>query len=389
MTEQKKYSFLWRENYVDYLWATNVTAPAYFQKTGVLIYEQHQLSAYAPDDELKCAAKTGKDLFNANSYRDIFKKLQSVVAENKTATRHYSSSCLRKLNNDDLLRRYERLFKAMRNFINLYRYTEPYYLTAVEEELDTLLIAKESDYERREHLKVQLLSSLHVKQNSRTSQLVNFLQEVSKERFEAKRMDAAISDCAENLLEETARRFFIAVTQVSNLTKPELNLMLLENKEPDINTLNTRKQAFALEIASINSFKEYIGEDFNKFKSSVTPQKQLEDKIIRGSTAFPGKITGQATILPPISTTEEYREFINKFKDGSILVAPMTSPELVPVFKKVIAIITDEGGITSHAALIAREMKIPCIVGTSYATKLIKDDMELLVDATKGQVKII
>ena len=90
-----------------------------------------------------------------------------------------------------------------------------------------------------------------------------------------------------------------------------------------------------------------------------------------------------------IATPEEYGKFIEDFEKGSILVAPMTSPDLVPVFKDVAAIVTDEGGITSHAALIAREMKIPCIVGTSYATKILKTGMQLLVDATNAKVSII
>lgn len=383
-----KYTFLWRENYVDYLWATNVTVPAYFQKEGVLIYEQHQLSAYASDKELEQSSEIGNNLFRNHEYKNVFAKLKTVVEKNSVTVLQYSKPYLREMSHRELLGSYENLFESMRNFVNQYRYTEPYYLTTIEASLDRSLQKKESDQERRVHLKVRLLSNPDNKQDIQTARMVKLLHEISKERFEAKRMDAAMSDCAENLLEETARRVSMAVTQVSSLTKTELEQLLLDNVKPDINTVNKRKHTFALEVKNPN-IKEYVGEEFGDFKASIISDEQLTSKQVLGSTAFPGRVTGKAIVLPPISTTEEYEEFIDKFKDGSVLVAPMTSPELVPIFKKVIAIITDEGGITSHAALIAREMKIPCIVGTSYATKLIRNDMDLLIDATKGEVTII
>jgi len=67
----------------------------------------------------------------------------------------------------------------------------------------------------------------------------------------------------------------------------------------------------------------------------------------------------------------------------------MTRPEFVPLMKKAAAIITDEGGITSHAAIISREMNIPCIIGTKIATKIFKDGDLVEVDADKGIVKIL
>jgi pyruvate,water dikinase len=63
----------------------------------------------------------------------------------------------------------------------------------------------------------------------------------------------------------------------------------------------------------------------------------------------------------------------------------MTSPDFIPILKKVSAIITDEGGITCHAAIVSRELKIPCIVGTKIATKVLKDGDVVEVDAQKGQ----
>ncbi len=75
--------------------------------------------------------------------------------------------------------------------------------------------------------------------------------------------------------------------------------------------------------------------------------------------------------------------------DYHILVAPMTTPDFVPLMKRAGAIITDEGGLLCHASIVARELKKPCIVGTKIATQVLKDEDLVEVDATKGIVKIL
>jgi len=71
------------------------------------------------------------------------------------------------------------------------------------------------------------------------------------------------------------------------------------------------------------------------------------------------------------------------------LVSPMTIPDFVPAMEKAIAFITDEGGILCHAAIVSREMGKPCIINTKYATKVLKDGMEVEVNADEGTVKIL
>lgn len=114
--------------------------------------------------------------------------------------------------------------------------------------------------------------------------------------------------------------------------------------------------------------------------------KQIKE--ICGKTVYHGVVTGRVKIIPQTS----YRKMIKmarKFKKGEILVTGMTQPDVMIAIKKAVAIITDEGGITSHAAIVSRELKIPCIVGTKIATKMLKDGDRVEVDATKGIVKKI
>lgn len=83
------------------------------------------------------------------------------------------------------------------------------------------------------------------------------------------------------------------------------------------------------------------------------------------------------------------KEDIKKFKKRDILISEATNPNLVPAIKKAAAIITDEGGITCHAAIVSRELKIPCIIGTKIVTKVLRDGDRVEVDATAGIVRKI
>ena len=83
----------------------------------------------------------------------------------------------------------------------------------------------------------------------------------------------------------------------------------------------------------------------------------------------------------------DYHEQVQKFKKGEILVTGMTRPQIAHLCQKAAAIVTDEGGITSHAAIISREFNIPCIIGTNLATKVLKTGDMVEVDALVGTVR--
>ena len=101
--------------------------------------------------------------------------------------------------------------------------------------------------------------------------------------------------------------------------------------------------------------------------------------LITGSAASPGMAAGPVKVLQ--STNE-----LDKILKGDIMVAEMTTPDFVPAMKRAAAILTDQGGRTSHAAIVSRELGIPCIVGTSKATKTFKDGQIVTVDGSSGKV---
>ena len=113
--------------------------------------------------------------------------------------------------------------------------------------------------------------------------------------------------------------------------------------------------------------------------STTAGQKEGE---IKGQTGSPGIVRGRVKIILNASKSE-------KFEDGDILVTGMTRPEFVPLMKRSLAVITDEGGITCHAAIVSRELKIPCVIGTKIATRKLKDGDMVEVDATNGIVRVV
>ncbi len=101
--------------------------------------------------------------------------------------------------------------------------------------------------------------------------------------------------------------------------------------------------------------------------------------LVKGEIASPGIASGVVKIIHDISE-------LDKIQKGDVLVTTMTTPDMVPAMQKASAIVTDEGGITCHAAIVSREMGIPCIVGTGNATSVLKDGEEVTVHATQGVV---
>jgi len=113
-------------------------------------------------------------------------------------------------------------------------------------------------------------------------------------------------------------------------------------------------------------------------EAGVAPKIDAEP-ILTGVAASPGIAVGTVRIVPEASE-------IDKVQDGDILVAEMTTPDFVPAMKRAAAIVTDRGGRTAHAAIVSRELGIPCVVGTEVASSMLSDGQEITVDGFQGKV---
>ncbi|MBW2977358.1 hypothetical protein KY331_00785 [Candidatus Woesearchaeota archaeon] len=140
-----------------------------------------------------------------------------------------------------------------------------------------------------------------------------------------------------------------------------------------------RKQYLVYQILDGKETVEFI-DDSMKIITKIENIKLTD--VIKGTSAYPGKVKGRVRLV--LYSTPNI-----PFDKGDILVSPSTNPNLVPLFNKSAAVVTDEGGIMSHAAIVSREMGIPCVIGTKIATKVLKDGDYVEVDADKGIVRKI
>jgi len=111
-------------------------------------------------------------------------------------------------------------------------------------------------------------------------------------------------------------------------------------------------------------------------KAAVVTERKI---LVKGLPASPGLVAGKVHLIPSV-------EHVSEFQAGEILVTEMTAPDWVPAMKKAKAIIADSGGMTCHAAIVSRELGIPCIVGSKNGTQVLATGMEVTVDAKRGVV---
>jgi pyruvate,water dikinase len=139
-------------------------------------------------------------------------------------------------------------------------------------------------------------------------------------------------------------------------------------------------------IVQEGKIKVYEGNECEKIikikEAEIIKEEISNNDVLTGMTAYYGKVVGIVKIVL-------LEGDVSKVKKGDILVSSSTNPDLIAGMKRAGAIVTDAGGITSHASIVSRELKKPCVVGTKYATRFLLDGMKVEVDANKGIVRIL
>ncbi len=185
------------------------------------------------------------------------------------------------------------------------------------------------------------------------------------------------------LLEEISKRLHLSYKELEYLTKEEISSCLKSGKiveKEQRRKIKIRQKGFSVVIDTKYKPLVVAGRYSKEFKSFFSEKyAKGEEGITKGVCAYPGKVRGKVKII--LSPQQK-----NDFKRGDILVTAMTTTDFVPLMEKAGAIVTDIGGTTAHAAILARELKKPCIIGTRIATKVLRDGDLVEVDADKGVV---
>jgi phosphoenolpyruvate synthase/pyruvate phosphate dikinase len=192
-----------------------------------------------------------------------------------------------------------------------------------------------------------------------------------------------VASAYKSILEFLSKEFELPQDAVLNMTYKEIFDSLAEGTlaiSKEI-VMDRTQNGYAYFIGPEHSAL-VVGEDIERLQTVCLPKKrEIETRELKGQIAFKGKVRALARVILDRRNSKE-------LKDGEILVTTMTSPDFVPAMKRSAGIITNEGGVLCHAAIMSRELRKPCVIGTKIATDAIKTGQMVTLDADTGTITL-
>jgi phosphohistidine swiveling domain-containing protein len=185
----------------------------------------------------------------------------------------------------------------------------------------------------------------------------------------------------EKFLAHLESDYRLAPHELSYYSFREIEQFLADSTYPEASLIQERKSGFAI-LLHDSQISVKTGNALKQLIALRNGNKHRHRKVVHGMVVSRGQAQGPVKIVMDASVQDLVAE-------GDILIAPMTTPDYLPALRKAAAFVTDEGGMTCHAAIVAREMKKPCVIGTKNATEVFQNGDLVEVDAISGVVKII
>jgi len=238
---------------------------------------------------------------------------------------------------------------------------------------------------------IEIRNNLLKDSNIAGARMADIMGHSSVLRFDLQTCMLCIVKYADNFIKLAQEKYSLSADEIASYHYDEiLDLSETGNKQKG-EVLEERQKGF-LTVWTQKETKNYTAEDAHAQIKDLLEFRANEIKTtqeVKGNVAsWPDKnqtkIEGKAFVLTSAFDSEEE---LKKFQDGDILVTTQTHPNLVPQMKKALAIVTDEGGITCHAAIVSRELSKPCIIGTKLASKIFKSGDLIELDLKNGTVK--
>lgn len=306
-----------------------------------VIKEKESVVVLFKDIEKKKCQETALSIFSDatefDKYYNNFRCFLNTVKENSEKL----------VDNNKLIE----LIELFLNFLKFYRYTEAFY---------TELSYKTFETNHNEILGNNLKKLEMIKTEGR-KYLNSFFSG----------QDSYLSRII-NKLEEPQSIWYSSVEEIKSGKKNSVEEI---EKRKANHVLDTNKVIYDEDSLEYRELKQW--------KDSLT----TATNILKGTIASKGRVSGMAFVLSADFTNfDELEDIIKKMPDNVILISETTAPDIVKACFKAKAIVTNQGGLGSHAAIISRELKIPCVVGCKIATKVIKTGDIITVDGNKGEV---
>lgn len=284
---------------------------------------------------------------------------------------------------DDLSKHYHRYFAMKNNWADVSDLNEEYFLNKSLEISSNLSYHKRLINDTRKELARLRKRQQYFYNSDNISQqvknVVYMFSQMAQWRDERKLLSTAIPHSyLHKIIKRLAKENGVSFNIASFLTPSEISAWKVRSGIIDRARLRKKGTVYLC----TKDYKGYwfYGEKAKRvFKALSSPADSFKDELT-GAIANKGLARGRVKLV-------DMPEDFKKVKKGDIIVAHMTRPEYFPILNLASAIITDEGGLTCHAAIVSREFKIPCIVGTQIATKVLKDGDIVEVDANEGLVR--
>jgi phosphohistidine swiveling domain-containing protein len=370
----------WEQDHSPLLWVEMVDYGDYHQMKkylgfnfgGHYFVSHNQTTAFYKNSKVAKAAKK----FGQKKYSDVrfIKNLCKTIKKMEKDSRSFSlsikTSDLRFKNNFELERIFKEFFSRNALIYAYFRFSRPDFYQDVLDKLKKKYgFLSDADFSK-------LLSNLEEKRIvKKDKELLSALKMVGDARFSMHNTWEFAYRKGNPLFKEIGQRAGLSVLQIQNCTSAEIS-NLLKGKKIDERKINNR----------ISSFK-FVSSNNKKFNvlSPFKEEKKVEvvPDMIKGAVAYGGIVRGRVYLISE-SLRGTQKELIAGMPKNGILVTVMTAPDMVPAMRRAAAIITDEGGLLCHAAIVARELKKPCIISTGRATKILKPGDLVEVDANKG-----
>ena len=313
---------------IDKLLSLSIWGKHYGGNKSFFYYAKNEgLKGYVSTVEYKRLANEGKRLFNNTVFISNLENVTNQLAE-KVKQKNITS---------DIDQAAQLLEECYRNYF----YTEEYYTDQLHPKEDTFLIKKIGNF-RLNFINTCIHATEHVYNLAE--------KKYGKELAQFMMIEEVKSGKVANNIQDRKNRFLVIKENI------KLNL--------------------------------YVGQNAERlYLEKIQLPKRLQTKIITGKPASTGKITGKVFLIS--LTAANLEERIDAMPHKAILVTESTQPALLLACQKAAGIITNEGGVLSHAAIISRENKIPCIVGTRNATQILRDGAWVELDGEQGTAKLV
>lgn len=352
----RKYDFLWRVEYMTLpfhsIWVTKEVQ----QRDFIATYHGHTWKVYIGKEERLRLGVVGYRLLKS-SLSDFIRNAKKLIADGRSLLHRVSRQELRRLDVQELYKKYRLLVGHGRKLWSQYFRTEYFCYDLVDEKI------------RNGGQEAKLLRA-RVKRMQRIK--LRLREQLNEIGFGA--------GIGAGMFREIAKR--LKLKRLGDWSYLELDAAL-QGKHANVANRSTWV------VGKFSDWRIITGQKalsiIKNLERGTLPESRNE---LKGQIGNLGKYRGRVKIIP-FDLTADHARLIAKMKRGDVLVTGSTGPELILACKKAGAIVTEEGGITSHAAIISRELGIPCVIGTKIATEVLKDGDRVEVDATKGIVRIL